>query len=190
MKAHTFLTTLAVVIAVAHLAASPEDEGAKLTQEGWKLWQSGNPAGAIPKFKEATKLTPKDANVWNGLGWATFNSGDAKEAERAFNEVIKLEPNHAAGLNGLGQIYLSRRDYAKAEPMLVKAAQKAPAAWFGLTRMYLMQGKFAEAEKWAQMLVDSGQADAVANKMLEAAKAKSLSDGLRMTIEPPAPSVK
>jgi hypothetical protein len=36
--------------------------------------------------------------------------------------------------------------------------------------------------------VDSGQGDAVAAKMLEAAKEKHLSEGLRQTIEPPRPA--
>src|SRR5205814_2301727 len=131
------------------------------------------------------KLAPQDANAWNGLGWATFNSGNSREAEKAFAQVVALDPNHPAALNGLGQIFLSQRDYAKAEPMLLKAAsQKASAAWFGLARLYLLQEKFADAEKWAQMLVDSGQGDAVAEKMLEAAKAKKLTEGLRATIEP------
>jgi hypothetical protein len=54
----------------------------------------------------------------------------------------------------------------------------------------LLQGKFADAEKWAQMLDDSGQGEAVAKKMLEAAKTKRLSEGLRAMIEPPAPAGK
>ncbi len=53
--------------------------------------------------------------------------------------------------------------------------------------MYLLQGRYADAEKWAQMVEDTGQGDAIAKKMLEAAKARNLSDGLRATIEPPAP---
>ena len=57
-------------------------------------------------------------------------------------------------------------------------------AWFGLARLYLLQEKFADAEKWAQMIVDSGQGDAIAKKMLEAAKAQHLGEGLRATIEP------
>ena len=34
------------------------------------------------------------------------------------------------------------------------------------------------------MVVDSGQGDELAGKMLEAAKAKQLSEGLRLAIEP------
>ena len=160
----------------------------KAAQEGWRLWQAGRTVEAIGKFNEAVKSAPGDANSCNGLGWASFNSGKTAEGEVAFQKVISLEPNHAGALNGLGQIYLSQRDYEKAEPFLLKAAeQKASAAWFGLARLYLLKGKFEQAEKWAQMVVDSGQGDAVAAKMLEAAKAKALSEGLREMIEPSAP---
>ena len=172
---------------------APDPEAAaKASQEGWSLWQSGHLLEAVTKFTEATTLAPDDANAWNGLGWASFNSGHAERAESAFQKAIALEPDQAGALNGLGQIYLSRREYDKAEPFLLKAAQQrgASAAWFGLARLYLLQGKFEDAEKWAQMVVDSGQGDAIATKMLEAAKAKQLSDGLRQTIEPPPSAAK
>ena len=161
---------------------------ALLSQEGWRFWQSGMFAEAEAKFSDAVKLAPGDANAWNGLGWASFNSGKIAEAEKAFQKVISLEPDHAAALNGLGQVYLSQREYAKAEPPLLKAAQQgASASWFGLARLCLIQGKFAEAEKWAQMAVDSGQGDAGAAKMLEAAKDKHVPEDLRRMIEPPMP---
>ncbi len=157
----------------------------QLAQEGWQLWHARQLDQAIEKFKQAVKLAPNDANAWNGLGWASFNSGKAQEAERAFQKALALEPNHPAALNGLGQIYLSQRNYTQAETYLHKAAPQAPAAWYGLARLYLIEGKFDEAEEWARKVVDSGQGDEVARKMLEAAQAKNVSDGLRFMIEPP-----
>jgi len=68
---------------------------------------------------------------------------------------------------------------------LLRAAPQAPAAWFGLARLYLLEGKFEQSEIWAQKIMDSGQADDIAKKMLEAAKAKQLSEELRRLIEPP-----
>jgi Flp pilus assembly protein TadD len=187
MKPNTLLHAVAALLAATHITTAAEDANA-LAQEAWRLWGSGKPAEAVPKFKEAVKLEPRNANSWNGLGWASFNSGQVDEAEKAFENAVALDREHAAALNGLGQIHLSRRDYRKAEPFLKKAAdRKASAAWYGLARLYLLEGKFAEAEKWAQMLVDSGQGDATVGKMLEAARAKQLSEGLRLTIEPPAP---
>jgi Flp pilus assembly protein TadD len=158
-------------------------DAAQLTQEGWQLWQARKLDEAAAKFQEAVKLDPNDANAWNGLGWATFNAGKSPEAEQAFQRAVALEPGHPAALNGLGQIYLSLGKYDEAEKYLLKAAPQAPAAWFGLARLYLLQGKFGPAREWAQKIVDSGQADEVARKMLAAATAQKLSEGLRSTLE-------
>src|SRR5436190_457653 len=156
----------------------------QVAQEGWRLWQSGRPAEAIPKFEQAVKLDPKNAETWNGLGWASFNTGKPMEAEQAFQKVLSLKPDHPAALNGLGQIYLAQKKYGEAEPYSLKAGPRAPAAWYGLAKLYLIQGKFEQAEKWAGIVVDSGQGDEFARKMLQAAKDKKLSDGLRPMLEP------
>jgi Flp pilus assembly protein TadD len=187
MKTNPLLHTVTALLLATHFAMAADD-AATLSRQGWQLWQSGKASEAIAKFQESVKLDPENTNAWNGLGWASFNSGQSAEAKKAFAKVLALAPDHAAALNGLGQIHLARREYAEAEPFLKKAAeQKASAAWFGLARLYLLQGKYADAEKWAQMIENSGQGNATATKMLEAAKAKELSEGLRLTIEPPAP---
>ena len=156
----------------------------QLTQEGWQLWQARKLVEAEAKFQKAVQLAPGDANAWNGLGWAQFNAGNSKSAEQAFLKSVGIEPTQPGALNGLGQIYLSQRKYDDAEKFLLKAAPQASAAWFGLARLYLLEGKYPQAEAWAQKIGDSGQADEVAKKMLEAAKAKNLSDALRLRIEP------
>jgi tetratricopeptide (TPR) repeat protein len=156
-----------------------------LTQEGWELWQQRKMREAEMKFDEATKGNPKLSNAWNGLGWARFNSGKTDAAITAFAKCVELEPNHPAALNGLGQAYYAKNQFDKAEPFFVKAANnKASAAWWGLAKMYLLQGKFEEAQKWAQKLVDAGET--TAQPLLDAAKAKQVPDGLREQITPMA----
>ena len=164
---------------------SQQNAAQQWTQQGWQLWQAGKLADAKAKFQQAVNLAPDDANAWNGLGWAQFNSGDSAAAETSFQKAIAIDTNLPGALNGLGQIYLAQRKYDDAEKFLLQAAPNAPAAWFGLARLYLLEGKFEQAEKWAQKIVDSGQADDVTQKMLEAAKARKLSEGLRLLIEPP-----
>jgi tetratricopeptide (TPR) repeat protein len=168
--------------------AAPLDspaEATKLVQEGWQLWQARKLPEAEGKFQKAVEISPTNAEAWNGLGWAQFNQGKNEEGEKAFQQAVAINPEQFAALNGLGQIYVTERRYDEAEKFLLQAAPRASAAWFGLARLYLLEGKFEEAEKWAQQIVDSGQADAIAQKMLEAAKAKHLSEGLRLMIEPP-----
>jgi predicted Ser/Thr protein kinase len=172
-------------IAVRLERDKPAGDVAAKTQQAWQLWQSGRPAEALQIFREAVKRTPEDANLWNGLGWAAFNSGHFDEALAAFQRVLQFDPQHMAAHNGVGQICFARHDYAGAEAAFLQAApQGASAAWYGLAKLYLLQEKFPEAEKYAQMLEDSGQADALAKKMLEAAKARRLPEGLRAAIEP------
>lgn len=187
-SAHRLTAALALLVVSTVSARAEADpiKVAELSQAGWTLLQQGKPAEADKQFRAALALAPEDPASLNGLGWTLMNTGRHPEAEAIFQKLVTAIPNHPAALNGLGQIYLARRDYAKAEPPFLKAAALgASASWYGLTRMYLLQGKYPEAEKYAQMLADSGQADPIAQKMLEAAKSKSLPDALRQTIEPP-----
>lgn len=173
----------------ADRTASPKAQGqadaAPLLQRAWQAWGDGRFDEARDMFQRSLKSDSKNANAWNGLGWSSFNSGKLPEAEAAFNEVIKLSPGHSAAENGLGQIYLNQKKYAEAEQHLLKAAPEAPAAWYGLAKVFLLQGKYEEAEKWAQKVVASNPADDGAKQLLEAAKAKHLSDELRSLMEPP-----
>jgi superkiller protein 3 len=174
---------LAVVGTSKQPAAPPGDKAAQLNQQGWALWQKGDLDAAAEKFAQAVKVDPQFAAAWNGLGWAKFNGGHWDEAEPAFQKAVAIEPNQPAALNGLGQLYYARGDFAKAEDFLKNAADNdASAAWWGLAKVNLLQGKYDEAEKWAQKIVDSG--DNSAQKLLDAAKAKALPDDLKTEIQP------
>src|SRR6266567_3552663 len=100
-----------------------------------------------------------------GTGWVgpLSTQAERKRARKRFNEYWSCSP-----------ITLSQRKYEQAEIYLLKAAPRAPAAWYGLARLYLLQGKFEQAQEFAQKLVDSGQGDSTANKMLQAAQAREL----------------
>jgi len=160
-------------------------QASALAQDGWSLWRKQLYAEAAKKFEKAVELDPESTKALNGLGWSRFNGGADRAAEEPFRSCIRLEPSHAAALNGLGQIYLFRGELERAEGYLLKAAKNnASAAWYGLVRLYLLQEKFDEAEKWAQKLVDSGSSDKTVEKMLQAAKAKKLDPKLRDRIAP------
>ena len=168
--------------------SAPAGKSGQFTQQGWQLWKRGEFSGAAAKFEQAVELAPKNASAWNGLGWSRFNGGEYDDANKAFRKVLALERKHPAALNGLGQLALLQRNYKEAEKYLLAAAPQASAAWWGLTRLYLLQGKFDQARKWAKKIVDSGNTDPSANEMLKAAEAKQLSPELRQKIEPPEKS--
>ncbi len=85
-------------------------------------------------------------------------------------------------------------DWAKAEEYLKKGseaflaevpeaqmrAQNLPAAWFGLTRVYLVQGNYDKAIEWAERILkyDAGNIDV--KEMLESAKKKDNSEIKKM----------
>jgi superkiller protein 3 len=180
-----FATILILALSGGPKQGEPQSAAA-LEQAGWTAWQAGKLDEARDKFSRAVKLDPKLVNAWNGLGWAQLNGGNADEGEKAFRKALELEPNFPAALNGVGQISFSRRQYDKAEKELLQAAPSAPAAWWTLARIYLLQGKFDEARKWAQKTVDS-PGGKEAEPLLAAAKSGKLDDNLRKQIEPPRP---
>jgi len=59
--------------------------------------------------------------------------------------LIKINSNNQTELNGLGQIYLAQENYDLDETNFLKAGPRAPAAWYGLAKLYLLQGKFEQA---------------------------------------------
>lgn len=166
-------------------SAKKSQASATSAETGWRLWEERRLAEAEATFQETVKNEPKDANAWNDLGWTLFNSGKITKAVPAFEKAVALEPNQPGALNGLGQIALAQGDYGKAEEYLLRAAPAAPAAWFGLTRIYLLQAQFDKALPWAQKIADSGQGDDVAKRMLTAAKNQLLDADLRALIAPP-----
>ena len=166
------------------VSAADADKAAEVSQEAWRLWQGRDFKGAGEKFEEAVKLDPTNANAWNGLGWARFNSGDMGEAEKAFARTVENDPSHGAALNGLGQIAFARKEFDKAEKHWLNAKQ-APAAWNGLARMYLLQGKWDLAAQYAQKLVELSPDDPSGQSMLRMAKAQKLEDGDRRMLAPP-----
>ena len=159
------------------------DRAAEVAGEAWQLWQQRNFAAAGEKFEEALKLDPGNGVAWNGLGWARFNGGDSEAAKKAFEKAVELDPQNGASLNGLGQIAYQRKEFAKAEQIWLTAAN-APAAWMGLAKLYLVQGKWDEAQKWAQKAADIDPADEFSQTLLTMAKNKKVEDHQRRLIEP------
>jgi serine/threonine protein kinase/Flp pilus assembly protein TadD len=84
-------------------------------------------------------------------GWRLWQAGKLAEAELKFKEAVELDPRDANALNGLGW---SQFNGGKPEVAIhafeeaVKIVPDHPAALNGLGQIYLMQRKYAEAEKY------------------------------------------
>lgn len=141
------------------------ERAADLNGEGWRLWQASDYTAAEFKFQRAVDLDPQLAHAWNGLGWSRFNAGKSNAAMDAFQQCLAIEPNHAAALNGMGQAELAQGNHDQAEQWLLKAAPNAPAAWWGLTRLYLTDERYEDAAKWAQRILEDDQQNPEAKSM-------------------------
>jgi tetratricopeptide (TPR) repeat protein len=159
------------------------DRAAEVAAQAWQLWQQRDFARAGEKFEEALKIDPGNGVAWNGLGWAKLNGGDSDAAKKAFEKAIELDPQNGASLNGLGLIAYSRKEFARAEQIWLTATN-APAAWIGLAKMYLVQGKWDEAQKWAQKAADIDPADEFSQTLLTMARNKKVEEHQRRLIEP------
>src|SRR5688500_18694792 len=160
------------------VGAADADKAVEVSQEAWQLWQQRKFDLAAEKFKEAVKLDPTNANAWNGLGWAAFNSGNWEEGKAAFTKAVEADPTHGAALNGLGQIAFANKEFEQAEKHWLNAAQ-APAAWNGLAKLYLLQGKWDQALKYAQKLVDTSPDDQTGQMLLRMAHAQKVDEAER-----------
>lgn len=176
--------TLMLLLNGNAVSAKDADRSLSLSNEGWAAWQQQDLSRAAGKFKEAVEVDPRNANAWNGLGWAQMNSGDASEAQKSFEKCVAVEKSHPAALNGLGVIAFNRKEFDKAEKSWQAAAKEAPAAQFGLARLYLLQGKWAEAERYAKGIAGNPDDDGTAKRLLAAARAKKVDADLRKIIEP------
>ena len=192
------LISIPVVIAIIGLFAaiaipnfvkarqqSQQNAAQQWTQEGWQLWQAQKMDQAAAKFRQAVQLvTGQGGRVERaGLGDLQFRQITGSRAGFSKGHFAGHQPAGCAE-RPRPNIFIAKK-YDQAETYLLRAAPQAPAAWYGLTRLYLLEGKFDQAETWAQKVVDSGQADDLARQMLKAAQEKHLSEGLRSRIEPP-----
>ncbi len=184
------ITIVGVVSAMllygAGKAVTPADarKAAGLANRGWQLYLSEEFAEAAEKLEAAVELDPGISRAWNGLGWSWFRLGQSEAAVEAFEKCIALEVDHAAARNGLGHICFNRGQYDQAESHWILVADEAPGTWGGLAKLYLLQGKFDQAARWAEKLTKEVPDDEFAKRLLAAARAKRLDPKLRKEIEP------
>jgi len=98
-----------------------ENEAIKKAQvvldEGSKMLQSGDAAGALAKFEEANRLaSEKQPVIWRQIGRAQRKLGRQEEAEAAFRKSIELAPAANVGeyQMSFAQFYLDIKKFEQA----------------------------------------------------------------------------
>lgn len=108
------------------------------------------------RWREAVKLLKKDPALlekgwkllWN-LGWSYFKLERLDDAGKYLKRAANLAPENHACKVALGLVYLEKKQYKKAESLLLEALQikESYVARISLAFAYLEQGKVSEAEK-------------------------------------------
>ncbi|HSK96074.1 MAG TPA: tetratricopeptide repeat protein [Euzebyales bacterium] len=77
----------------------------ELYQEGCRLLDDGDPAGAIAPLERAVALEPETASLHEALARACFATSRIRRARREFERALALEPSNAYIHYGLGRTY-------------------------------------------------------------------------------------
>ncbi len=130
------------------------------------------------QLRAAVALSPLNVYARNQLGKLYVEAGRLAEAEEQFLQSVKSEPN-VVGYDALGDIYLGWKDSQRAAAAFERAASIDPFdshARFSLGRLYLAEGRAAEALQEFLAGLQSDPKNEEARAMLEKLKPKR-SDG-------------
>src|SRR5215204_5422559 len=104
----------AVVFAAALLIAQSSPRVGMLEQEGWRAIRAGNYKAAADAFAAATKLEPKNAELWLGAGIAEFLQRHDPEAKAHLTRAIDLDPKLTRARAQLAQVVKRQGDLTEA----------------------------------------------------------------------------
>jgi Flp pilus assembly protein TadD len=81
----------------------------------------GNLDAAVEAYREALKIDPEYADVWEGLSMALADLGRFDEAIEAATRVVELVPGEQLSYTNISRIYQRAGDVPKAEEWAAKA---------------------------------------------------------------------
>jgi Tfp pilus assembly protein PilF len=153
-----------------------------LVEESRSLREEDRYPEALANAVEATRLAPGLADAWVIIADCQLHNYQSELAAKAYEKALQLDPRNAAALGGLGQLYLRRGERDKAEQVWLRGGMD-----FMLARLYLLQGRFGDAQARLERLLDDPSHSAHEDMLLRrahAARSGSLDPGLRSLLEP------
>jgi tetratricopeptide (TPR) repeat protein len=142
----------------AHMAAAKQSYAAlyKLDPASWRLHrlnaaidaQAQDHKGAIEEYQLAIKLSPKEAELYEGIGWEYRKLGQADQAAKAFAEQLRLTPGNPIAMYNLGSARVDSGQERAALSLLqevVKIYNHPTGADYYLGRALAAEGKDDEA---------------------------------------------
>ena len=113
---------------------------------------------AIETFKKAEALDPSNPNVYFNRSITYHNVGDYENEQKDVLSYLKFRPYNGAMISNLATTKRILGDYKGAEIDYNRALRysQIPAIYIERARNYVALGKFQEARKDAQLVIDNG----------------------------------
>jgi cytochrome c-type biogenesis protein CcmH/NrfG len=164
---------------LAGTAAPDRQEVRSLMEEARQQLSQGRYNEALENALQATEAAPGLADAWILLGDCQMKNYQSALSEEAYRKALTLEPGSSRALLGLGTLYARRGEQRKAEEFWLQGG----VDW-KLAGLYLLQGRFREAEVRLRPLIAEGTEEELLYRMREAARSRRLDPGLRSLLEP------
>jgi tetratricopeptide (TPR) repeat protein len=95
---------------------------------------------AISSYRDALRLHPEEAVVYNNLAWAYARRGGGTEEGIAFGEqALRLQPNEPSTRAALAELYSQKGEYGRVVEMLQKALTFRPGWTYAKERLKVFQ---------------------------------------------------
>jgi Flp pilus assembly protein TadD len=160
-------------------AAKDESRARLLVSQGRSMAWAKQLPEAWSHLSLATELAPNLVEAWDALSVAQFFGGQVQAAEQSSRRCLELEPGYERGFHFLGDINFYSRRFGKAEEFYLQAHATRAVA-----RVWLLQGRFAEATPLVRQLVRERPDDRWVQVMAEAVRAGRLTPETRWRLEP------
>jgi cytochrome c-type biogenesis protein CcmH/NrfG len=160
-------------------AKNPDEEARLLTEQARQHLAENRYNEALESATLATQLAPGLADAWITLGDCQMKNYQSALSEQAYLKALALEPGSSRASLGLGTLYLRRGEERKAEEVWLQGG----VDW-KLATLYLLQGRYREAELRLRPLLVEGTEEELLFRMAEAARSRHLDPALRSLLEP------
>jgi len=124
------------------------ETAAALNNSAVALTEANQPFEAIPLFREALVLEPKNPLLWLNLGIAQQKTGEYTEAVESFQRALIIDDSLVEAWHSMGLIYYELNEFELARECYVSALShngNDPKIWNNLGVVYFNQKIFEEA---------------------------------------------
>ncbi|MBW4566440.1 MAG: tetratricopeptide repeat protein [Mojavia pulchra JT2-VF2] len=147
-----FATTIpSVAQAQVLLTQARNPELKQMLEDGRRLVDAGDYAGAISVYKQAASLEPKNAKIHSGIGYLYAQQGNFQAALAAYRRALAINPNNGDFYYAVGYIKGNLGDMPGAKEAYRRAIQinrNNVNAYLGLAVTQSRLGDY-QAASWA-----------------------------------------